>query len=46
MPPLFKYIISKDFEFAKLGSKKLIVNTSTDSICLQFSKESGMLILI
>jgi hypothetical protein len=39
---LFKYTISsKDFEFAKLGSKKLIVNTTTDSISLQFSKDQG-----
>ena len=39
---LFKYTISsKEFEFAKLGAKKLIVNTNTDSICLQFSKDNG-----
>lgn len=38
---LFKYTISsKEFEFAKLGAKKLIVNTNTDSICLQFSKDN------
>ena len=39
---LFKYVISKDFEFAKLGSQKLIVNTNTDSIGIQFAKESGL----
>ena len=38
---LFKYTMSKDFEFAKFGTNKLIINTSTDSICIQFTREAG-----
>jgi hypothetical protein len=38
---LFKYAIAKDFEFAKLGSDRLIINTITDSICLKFSNTTG-----
>lgn len=36
---LFKYVLSKDFEFAKLGSR-VIVNTSNESISVQFAKDS------
>lgn len=39
-PALYKYVISKELEYAKLGSNKLIVNTSTDSISIQFAKDS------
>ena len=35
--------MSKDFEFAKFGTNKLIINTSTDSICIQFTREAGKL---
>ena len=38
--PLFKYTITKDVEFARLGASKLLINTKSDSICLQFAKES------
>ena len=38
---MFKYVISKDFEFAKLGASKLIINTNTESIGIQFAKETG-----
>jgi len=39
-PNLFKYILSKDFEFAKLGSSRLIINTNNESISVQFAKET------
>jgi hypothetical protein len=39
--PLFKYLICRESEFAKLGASKLIINTKSDHICLQFAKESG-----
>ncbi|CAF0716934.1 unnamed protein product [Brachionus calyciflorus] len=38
--PLFKYSISKDVEYAKMGVNKVIINTNTDSISVQFAKES------
>lgn len=36
---LFKYILNKDFEYAKLGSR-LIINTSSENISIQFAKDS------
>ena len=38
---LFKYVITRESEFAKLGSAKVVVNTRNESICIQFAKESG-----
>lgn len=37
--PLFKYTISKDVEYARLSTNKVIINTNTDSIGIQFAKE-------
>ena len=37
---LFEYVLSKDFEYAKVGNR-VIVNTSNESVSLQFAKESG-----
>ncbi len=37
---LFKYVLGKEFEYAKLGSR-LIINTNNESISIQFAKESG-----
>ena len=39
-PNLFKYAITKDFEFAKLGQSRLIINTNNESISIQFAKET------
>lgn len=36
---LFKYVLGKEFEYAKLGSR-LIINTNNESISIQFAKES------
>lgn len=36
---LFEYVLSKDFEYAKVGNR-VIVNTSNESVSLQFAKES------
>lgn len=38
---LFKYTMPRDFEFAKFASNKLIINTYTDSVCVQFTREAG-----
>lgn len=39
---LFKYVLSKDFEYAKLGNR-VIVNSNNESISVQFAKESEKL---
>jgi len=36
---LFKYVLSKDFEFARIGTR-LLVNTEHESISIQFAKDS------
>lgn len=36
---LFKYAVGKEVEYAKLGTNKVIINTNTDSIGIQFAKE-------
>lgn len=39
--PLFKYSIGKEVEYARLGANKVIINTYTESISIQFSKDNG-----
>ena len=38
---LYKYTIGRDVEYARLGVNKVIINTNTESISIQFSKDNG-----
>nr|QDG00785.1 histone-arginine methyltransferase CARM1-2 [Brachionus koreanus] len=37
---LFKYSLCKEVDYVKFGANKVIINTNTDTICVQFCKES------
>lgn len=37
--PIFRYSITKDVDYARVSTNKVIVNTNTDNIGIQFAKE-------